>query len=81
MRISGDRYSRERLRLDLALRFLRNEARTQIIRAWTGLTDDSNRKVVRSGCALFNRNSGSHHDTSNPLFAFGASVALVHILH
>ncbi len=39
MRISDDRYSRERLCLDLALRF-RHEARTQTIRAWTGLTDD-----------------------------------------
>jgi hypothetical protein len=29
MRISDERYSRERLCLDLALRFLRHEARTQ----------------------------------------------------
>jgi hypothetical protein len=45
MRISDDRYSRERLYLDLALRFLRHEARTQTIRAWTGLTDDRIRNV------------------------------------
>ena len=48
MRISDDRYSRERLSLDLALRFLRHEARTQSIRAWTGLTDDRIRNLYRS---------------------------------
>ena len=45
MRISDDRYSRERARMELALRFLRHEARTQTIRAWTGLSDDRIRKV------------------------------------
>ena len=34
MRISDDRYSRERQALDLALKFLRYEARTQTIRTW-----------------------------------------------
>jgi hypothetical protein len=48
MRISDDRYSRERARLELALRFLRHEARTQTIRAWTGLSDDRIRKLYRS---------------------------------
>ena len=48
MRISDDRYSRERLCLDLALRFLRHEARTQTIRTWTGLTDDRIRNLYRS---------------------------------
>ena len=48
MRISDDRYSRERSCLDLALRFLRHEARTQTIRAWTGLTDDRIRNLYRS---------------------------------
>jgi Flagellar transcriptional activator (FlhC) len=48
MRISDDRYSRERLRMELALRFLRHEARTQTIRAWTGLSDDRIRKLYRS---------------------------------
>ncbi|MGH8228036.1 MAG: hypothetical protein ACREU3_09075 [Steroidobacteraceae bacterium] len=47
MRISDDRYSRDRLRLDLALRFIRHEARTQTIRAWTGLTEDRIRKLCR----------------------------------
>ena len=48
MRISDDRYSRERMSLDLALRFLRHEARTQTIRTWTGLTDDRIRNLYRS---------------------------------
>lgn len=48
MRISDDRYSRERLRMELALRFLRHEARTQTIRVWTGLSDDRIRKLYRS---------------------------------
>jgi hypothetical protein len=48
MRISDNRYSRDRFRLDLALRFIRHEARTQTIRAWTGLSDDRIRKLYRS---------------------------------
>lgn len=48
MRVSDDRYSRDRLRLDVALRFIRYEARTHTIRAWTGLTDDRIRKLYRS---------------------------------
>lgn len=48
MRITDDRYSRDRLRFDLALRFIRHEARTHTIRDWTGLTDDRIRKLYRS---------------------------------
>jgi hypothetical protein len=48
MRISDYRYHRERLQMALALRLLRHEARTQTIRAWTGLTDDRIRKLYRS---------------------------------
>lgn len=48
MRISDDRYTRDRLSLDLALRFLRHEARTQTIRTWTGLTDDRIRNLYHS---------------------------------
>lgn len=47
MRISDDRYSRDRFRLDLALRFMKHEARTHTIRKWTGLTDDRIRKLYR----------------------------------
>jgi len=48
MRVSDDRYSRDRLRFDLALRFIRHEARTRTIRLWTGLTDDRIRKLYRT---------------------------------
>lgn len=48
MRICDDRYSRERSSLELALRFLRHEARTRTIRTWTGLTDDRIRNLYRS---------------------------------
>jgi len=48
MRVSDDRYSRDRLRLDLALRFLNHGARTHTIRAWTMLSDDRIRKLYRS---------------------------------
>jgi hypothetical protein len=48
MRICDDRYSRDRLRFDIALQFIRLEARTHTIRAWTGLSDDRIRKLYRS---------------------------------
>ena len=48
MRISDDRYDRDRLRIDLAMRLIRHEARTSTIRTWTGLTDDRIRKLYRS---------------------------------
>jgi hypothetical protein len=48
MRISDDRYTRDRLRFDLALRLIRHEARTFTIRQWTGLSDDRIRKLYRS---------------------------------
>ena len=48
MRISDDRYSRDRLRLDVAMHFIQHEARTRTIRQWTGLTDDRIRKLYRS---------------------------------
>ena len=47
MRISDDRYSRDRQRLDLGLRLIRHEARTYTIRQWTGLSDDRIRKLYR----------------------------------
>jgi hypothetical protein len=48
MRVTDDRYNRERQRFDLALRLIRHEARTHTIRQWTGLTDDRIRKLYRS---------------------------------
>lgn len=48
MRVSDDRYTRDRQRLDVALRLIRHEARTFTIRQWTGLSDDRIRKLYRS---------------------------------
>jgi hypothetical protein len=48
MRISDDRYSRDRTKFDIALQFIRHEARTRTIRMWTGLSDDRIRKLYRS---------------------------------
>ncbi len=48
MRISDDRYRRDLLRMDLALRLIRLEARTFTIRQWTGLSDDRIRKLYHS---------------------------------
>jgi hypothetical protein len=48
MRVHDDRYHRERRRFEVAIRFIRHEARTHTIRAWTGLTDDRIRKLYRS---------------------------------
>jgi hypothetical protein len=63
MRISDDRYSRDRLRFDIAVQFIRHEARTHTIRAWTGLSDDRIRKLYRSylcepQCAPLTRHRG-----------------------
>src|ERR1700759_3181716 len=48
MRVSDDRYTRDRERMDLALRLIRHEARTHTIRQWTGLSDDRIRKLYHS---------------------------------
>src|SRR5215472_13035234 len=64
MRISDDRYSRERLRMELALRFLRHEARTQTIRTWTGLSDDRIRKLYRSYLSQVRRQLPRHRGKS-----------------
>jgi len=48
MRVSDDRYTRDRERFDLALRLIRHEARTFTIRQWTGLSGDRIRKLYRS---------------------------------
>jgi hypothetical protein len=64
MRISDDRYSRERLRMELALRFLAHEARTQTIRAWTGLSDDRIRKLYRSYMSQARRQLPRHRGKS-----------------
>jgi hypothetical protein len=48
MRITEDRYSRDRMRMDVAILFIENEARTHTIRLWTGLSDDRIRKLYKT---------------------------------
>jgi hypothetical protein len=48
MRVTEDRYSRDRLRLDVAIHFIESEARTHTIRLWTGLSDDRIRKLYKT---------------------------------
>jgi len=48
MRVTDDRYNRDRLRLELALRLIGHEARTHTIRLWTGFSDDRIRKLFRA---------------------------------
>jgi hypothetical protein len=64
MRISDDRYSRDRLRLDIAMHFIRHEARTHTIRQWTGLTDDRIRKLYRSYHAASGERPARHRGKS-----------------
>jgi hypothetical protein len=66
MRVSDDRYSRDRQRLDLALRFIHHEARTRTIRTWTGLTDDRIRKLYRSYVADDNTSQVARHRGKSP---------------
>lgn len=66
MRVTDDRYARDRMRLDLALRFIRLEARTQTIRRWTGLTDDRIRKLYRSYLAEVEDNPVPRHRGKSP---------------
>src|ERR1700727_4065788 len=58
MRVSDDRYTRDRQRLDLALRLIRHEARTFTIRQWTGLSDDRIRKLYHSYVVHEDRRNG-----------------------
>jgi hypothetical protein len=66
MRISDDRYSRDRQRFDLALRFIQHEARTRTIRLWTGLTDDRIRKLYRSYFSAEAEGSVARHRGKSP---------------
>jgi hypothetical protein len=66
MRVSDDRYTRDRQRLDLALRLIRHEARTFTIRQWTGLSDDRIRKLYRSYVMDHDPRSVSRHRGKSP---------------
>ena len=66
MRVSDDRYTRDRQRLDLALRLIRHEARTLTIRQWTGLSDDRIRKLYRSYVLEHDAGSAIRHRGKSP---------------
>ena len=66
MRVSDDRYTRDRQRLDLALRLIRHEARTFTIRQWTGLSDDRIRKLYRSYVMHLDTQRVSRHRGKSP---------------
>jgi hypothetical protein len=66
MRITDDRYTRDRLRFDLALRLIRHQARTHTIRRWTGLSDDRIRKLYRSYVAEAGRRDLRRHRGMSP---------------
>jgi hypothetical protein len=66
MRVSDDRYTRDRQRLDLALRLIRHEARTFTIRQWTGLSDDRIRKLYRSYVMQHDAQSILRHRGKSP---------------
>jgi hypothetical protein len=66
MRVTDDRYTRDRLRLDLALRLIRHEARTHTIRGWTGLSDDRIRKLYRSYVAEASGATVKRHRGKSP---------------
>jgi hypothetical protein len=71
MRVSDDRYSRDRHRMDLALRLVCHEARTFTIREWTGLSDDRIRKLYRR--YLMNQDARLNPDARRPLRHRGKS--------
>jgi hypothetical protein len=66
MRVSDDRYTRDRQRLDLALRLIRHEARTFTIRHFTGLSDDRIRKLYRSYCQHGAQRAVTRHRGKSP---------------
>jgi hypothetical protein len=66
MRVSDDRYTKDRQKFDLALRLIRHEARTFTIRQWTGLSDDRIRKLYRSYCTEQNSRAILRHRGKSP---------------
>jgi hypothetical protein len=70
MRITDDRYTRDRRRFDLAFRMIHHEARTCTIRTWTGLTDDRIRKLYRTYVATQGTGIKRHRGKSPTQTAF-----------
>ena len=66
MRVSDDRYTRDRQKFDLALRLIHHEARTLTIRQWTGLSDDRIRKLYRSYVSSGGTRNVTRHRGKSP---------------
>jgi Flagellar transcriptional activator (FlhC) len=66
MRVSDDRYTRDREKFDLAVRLIHHEARTFTIRQWTGLSDDRIRKLYRSYCLEYGAHRVLRHRGKSP---------------
>jgi hypothetical protein len=66
MRVSDDRYTRDRQKFDLAWRLIHHEARTYTIRQWTGLSDDRIRKLYRSYCTDLHSTEVLRHRGKSP---------------
>jgi len=66
MRISDERYHRDRLRYDLALRMIGHEARTCTIRSWTGLSDDRIRRLYKTYVEFESRLPVRRHRGKSP---------------
>jgi hypothetical protein len=69
MRVTEDRYDRDRLRFDLALRMMRHGARNHTIRSWTGLTEDRLRKLYRAYLRHLPSGTVHRHRGKIPQFA------------
>jgi hypothetical protein len=48
MRLSADRHNRDRMGVETALRLIRHQARTSLIKLWTGLSPNRIRNLVRA---------------------------------
>lgn len=66
MRISDDRYTRDRQNMEIAVRLIRHEARTLTIREWTGLSDDHIRKLYRTYVATQGAHRVLRHRGKSP---------------
>lgn len=70
MRVSDHRYTRDRSRIHLAMRFIALEARTRTIKTWTGLSEDRIRKLHRSYLAEGGQGVARHRGKSPQLISF-----------
>jgi hypothetical protein len=66
MRVCDSRYHHDRLRFDVAVKFIEREARTRTIQQWTGLSGDRIRKLIRSYMSDNGAGKVSRHRGKSP---------------